>query len=80
MLGGAAGGHDRSDGLAELARGRLRPKIPALRAALRGQFRPHHAFLIGQILTKIDFLEEAIGRLSEEIDRQLPLSRRRLSG
>ena len=57
--------------LAELARGRLRPKIPALRAALQGQFRPHHAFLIGQILTKIDFLEEAIASLSEEIDRQL---------
>jgi len=57
--------------LAELARGRLRPKIPALRTALRGQFRPHHAFLIGHILTKVDFLEEAITGLSEEIDRQL---------
>lgn len=57
--------------LADLARGRLRPKIPALREALRGQFRPHHAFLISQILTKIDFLEEAITQLSEEIDRQL---------
>jgi len=53
--------------LAELARGRLRPKIPALREALRGQFRPHHAFVIGQILTKIDFLEEAITQLTEEI-------------
>lgn len=57
--------------LAELARGRLRPKIPALREALRGQVRPHHAFLIGQILTKIDFLEEAIAQLTEEIERQL---------
>jgi transposase len=57
--------------LAALARGRLRPKIPALREALRGQFRPHHAFLIGQILTKIDFLEEAIAQLTEEIERQL---------
>jgi len=57
--------------LAELARGRLRAKIPALRQALVGQFRPHHAFLIGQILTKIDFLEEAIATLSDEIDRQL---------
>lgn len=57
--------------LAELARGRLRAKIPALRAALRGPFRAHHAFLIGQILSKIDFLEEAITQLSEEIDQQL---------
>lgn len=57
--------------LAELARGRLRSKIPALRLALQGPFRPQHAFLIGQILTKIDFLEEAIATLSAEIDRQL---------
>jgi transposase len=57
--------------LAELARGRLRSKIPALRQALHGQFRPLHAFLIGQILTKIDFLEETITTLSEEIDVQL---------
>src|SRR5437867_5511301 len=57
--------------LADLARGRLRSKIPALRAALHGQFRPLHAFLIGQILTKIDFLEETITALSEEIDVHL---------
>lgn len=57
--------------LADLARGRLRSKIPALRQALHGQFRPLHAFLIGQILTKIDFLEETITALSEEIDAHL---------
>lgn len=57
--------------LAELARGRLRSKLPALQQALRGQFRPPHAFLVTQILAKIDFLEEAIATLTEEIDRQL---------
>jgi transposase len=57
--------------LADLARGRLRAKIPALRLALQSQFRAHHAFLIGQILTKIDFLEATIATLSDEIDRQL---------
>jgi transposase len=57
--------------LAELARGRLRAKLPALRQALHGQFRPVHAFLIGQILTKIDFLEETIASLSDEIDAHL---------
>src|SRR5262245_65544851 len=36
--------------LAELARGRMRAKLPALRQALAGQFRPHHAFLATQIL------------------------------
>jgi transposase len=57
--------------LADLARGRLRRKLPALQQALRGQFRPQHAFLVTQILAKIDFLEEAIQTLTEEIDRQL---------
>jgi transposase len=57
--------------LADLARGRLRRKLPALQQALRGQFRPQHAFLVTQILAKIEFLEEAIGTLTEEIDHQL---------
>jgi len=57
--------------LADLARGRLRSKLPALQQALRGQFRPEHAFLVTQILAKIDFLEEAIATLTAEIDRQL---------
>ena len=57
--------------LADLARGRLRAKLPALRLALRSQYRAHHAFLITQILAKVDFLEEAIATLTTEIDRQL---------
>jgi len=56
--------------LAEL-RGRLRQKLPALREALRGHVRAHHAFLISQILAKIDYLEEVIDTLTEEIDRQI---------
>ncbi len=71
MVEALLGGTTDPTVLAERARGRLRSKIPALRLALRGQFRPHHAFLIGQILTKIDFLEETIATLSDEIDRQL---------
>ena len=57
--------------LAELARGTLRKKLPALRRALTGRFRPHHAFLIEQIFTKIDFLDETLDRLVAEIDRRL---------
>src|SRR5688572_24350549 len=41
--------------LAELARGRLRKKLPDLRRALAGRFRRHHAFLVEQILAKIDY-------------------------
>jgi transposase len=57
--------------LADLARGRLRRKLPALRNALQGRFRAHHAFLVGQILTKIDFLEEAIDALTTEIEARM---------
>ena len=53
--------------LAALARGTLRKKLPALRAALDGRFGRHHAVLVGTILTKLDFLDEVITDLSAEI-------------
>jgi hypothetical protein len=36
--------------LAELARGRLRAKLPALQRALEGRFSAHHALLCSHIL------------------------------
>jgi transposase len=57
--------------LAELARGKLRKKIPALREALEGRFNAQHALLIGAILAHLDFLDEQIERLSEAIREQL---------
>ena len=57
--------------LADLARGALRKKLPELRRALHGRFRPHHAFLIEQIFAKIDFLDGTLDRLAAEIDRRL---------
>jgi transposase len=57
--------------LAELARGRLRAKLPALRQALTGRFRPHHAFLLTQLLAHLEYLEETIGRLGTEIEAHL---------
>ena len=57
--------------LADLARGKLRKKLPLLQRALQGRFRPHHAFLIEQIFAKIDFLDETLDRLTAEIDRRV---------
>jgi transposase len=57
--------------LAELAKGKLRAKIPALREALEGRFEAHHALVIGAILAHLDFLDEQIDRLSEAIEEQL---------
>ena len=64
--------------LAELARGQLRKKIPALRDALEGRFDTEHALIVGQILAHIDFLDEAIERLSDAIEEQIaPFARQR---
>ena len=41
-----SGTHD-PEMLAELAKGALRKKIPALREALQGRFTGHHALLVG---------------------------------
>jgi transposase len=57
--------------LADLARGRLRKKLPELRRALTGRFRRHHALLVETILAKIDFLDEMLDRLNGEIDERL---------
>ena len=57
--------------LAELARGQLRKKIPALREALVGRFDPQHALIVSAILAHLDFLDEQIQLLSDEIETQL---------
>jgi len=54
-----------------LARGRLRPKIPALREALAGRFDQHHAAIVAEGLAHVDGLEASIARVSIEIDRVL---------
>jgi transposase len=57
--------------LADLARGKLRKKLPALRQALLGHFRAHHAFLVSQLLAHLDYLDEAIETVSTQIDTAL---------
>jgi transposase len=71
MLDALVAGTSGPGVLAELARGRLRQKLPALREALEGRFDPLHAVLIGAILAHLDFLDEQIERLSEAIGDQL---------
>jgi transposase len=57
--------------LANLAKGKLRTKIPALREALEGRFEAHHALIIGAILAHLDFLDEQIQALSDAIEAEL---------
>jgi transposase len=56
------------DMLADLALGKLRNKLPALPEALAGRFRPHHAVLVSQLLTHVDYLDEAITTVTEEVE------------
>lgn len=53
--------------LADLAKARLRAKLPALRKALTARFREHHAFLLARMLAHIEALEADIEVLSERI-------------
>jgi transposase len=69
MLDALVGGTADPEVLAELARGRLRSKLPALRDALEGCFSSHYALMVGKILAHIDYLDESVGDLSAEIDR-----------
>ena len=68
MLNALVTGTRDPEVLAELARGRLREKLPQLQAALKGRFGPNHALVVGEILAHIDDLDESIGRLQVGID------------
>ena len=77
MLAALVAGERDPDVLAELAKGRLRRKIPALRQALRGRFTDHHALLIGLCLDHTAHLEAAIARLDERVDTLFATAHRR---
>jgi transposase len=67
MLAALVAGETDAAALAELAQGRLRSKIPQLERALAGRFGTHHRFLVAEQLVHVDFLDERIERLGEEI-------------
>jgi transposase len=69
MLDALVSGTTDPEVLADLAKARLRTKIPALREALEGHFSNHHAFMVGRILAHIDYLDESIAHLSSHIER-----------
>jgi transposase len=72
MLRALIAGETDAVKLAELARGKLRAKIPALRLALQGRVTAHHRFLLGLLLDELTHLEGLIGRLTARITEVLP--------
>src|SRR3954464_7790061 len=71
MLDALVAGTTDPEILADLAKGRLRQKLPALREALEGRFNDLHVLLIGAILAHLDFLDEQIERLSDAIEERI---------
>jgi transposase len=58
--------------MAELAQGRLRPKIPQITEALEGHsMRDHHRLLLRQILKHMAYIEDMVEELDKEIWRKL---------
>jgi transposase len=65
-----AGGTEAGD-LAQLAKGRMRDKIPQLERALTGSFRPHQQFMVARHLAVIDAMDEIVAQVSAEIAERL---------
>ena len=57
--------------LSDLAKGKLKKKLPALQKALVGRFRSHHAFLVSRILAHLDYLEDEIEAFSQKIEEEM---------
>jgi transposase len=68
MLEALIAGETDPEKLADLARKRLREKIPALQRALQGRMTDHHRFLLRLHLDHVTHLEELIARLGSQIE------------
>ena len=68
MLAALVAGEKDPQALAELARGKLRQKIPALKRALHGRVTPHHQFLLEQLLDHLAHLERQLASFTERIE------------
>jgi transposase len=73
MLSALIAGETESAQIADLARGRLRKKLPVLERALEGRVGSHQRFLLAQQVVHLDSLEALIEQVSAEIaDRLRP--------
>ena len=71
MIESLIDGERRPDVLADLALGRMRPKIPDLMMALEGRFGDHHALMYRLHLDHIDHLDAMIARLDAQIEAMM---------
>ena len=72
MLEALLSGVSDPEALAQLAKGKMRAKIPQLQEALASRFKvDHHGILVAQLVAHIDTLEQSIALLSERIEWML---------
>jgi len=71
MLRALLDGQDDVDVLANLALGALRKKIEPLKLALEGHCTEHHRYMLGRLLSHLNYLEEQTDRFSEQIGHRL---------
>jgi transposase len=67
MLHAMSKGEEDVDKLAEMARAKLRNKIPELRVAMAGAVRNHHRFALKQWLQQLETVEKQIAEFETEI-------------
>ncbi len=67
MLEALVAGERDPQVLAELAKGRMRVKIPQLRQALAGRFNDHHTVIVAEMLARIDHADDTVARLSARV-------------
>ena len=73
MLEAMIRGEESPEVLSELAKGRMKSKKADLQKALRGLMGPHQRMMLAAQLRHIDYLDEEIARLDEEVkQRMLP--------
>ena len=75
MLQALVDGQTNVSELAQLAKGRLRSKLPELAQALRGTLLEHHAFMISQHLALLDVFDEQIAAFDERIGEAIEETR-----
>jgi transposase len=49
----------------------MRPKIAQLQQALQGHVEPHHRFLLSETLAHLDFLQQRVEQLEQEVAERL---------
>jgi transposase len=71
MLRALLRGEQDTDKLADLALRRMRRKIPQLKLALEGNCTAHHRYLLGRLLSHVNYLENQSAQLSVHIAHRL---------